>query len=102
MASKARSRRLGSTDATTFSRAGLPSIGLIQDPLDYYYAWHSNLDTYERVDEGQAKQAATVIAALVYALAMRDEPPPRFTAAAMPAPVGAPPQARPITAPGRR
>lgn len=94
-------RRLGSTDATTFSRAGLPSIGLIQDPLDYHDAWHSNLDTYERLNEDQAKQAATIIAALVYALAMQDEPPARFSPAAMPVPIGPPPQARRLLAADR-
>ncbi len=89
-------RRLGSTDATTFSRAGLPSIGLMQNPLDYHDAWHSDLDTYERLNEDQAKQAATLIAAMVYGLAMRDQSPPRFSTAAMPAPIGPAPQARPL------
>lgn len=89
-------RRLGSTDATTFSRAGLPSIGLIQDPLDYHMAWHSQLDTPERINESQAKQSATMIAALAYALAMREGLPARFNSTTMPSPLGPSPQARPL------
>jgi hypothetical protein len=91
-----RIRKLRSTDATTFSRAGLPAIGLIQDPIEYgNVQWHSNLDTYDSVLEDDAREAAVVIAGLVYDLAMRDDMPARFTAAAMPRPQGPPPSARP-------
>jgi len=91
-----RIRKLRSTDATTFSRAGLPAIGLIQDPIEYgNVQWHSNLDTYDSVLEDDAREAAVVIAGLVYDLAMRDDMPARFTAAEMPRPQGPPPSARP-------
>lgn len=84
-----RTRRLRSTDATTFSRAGLPAIGLMQDPIEYgSITWHSNLDTYEEIIEDDVKQQAIVIATLLYELAMRDEMMPRFTANEMPTPVG--------------
>ena len=81
-------RRLGSTDATTFSRAGLTAIGLIQDPLDYSVAWHGDRDTVERIDEAQARQAATVAAFLALSLANREEMPPKFDLQTMPAPIG--------------
>jgi hypothetical protein len=88
-------RKLRSTDATTFSRAGLPAIGLMQDPMDYGVTWHSNFDTYDHVVEGDAKSAAVVIAALVYDLAMRDAPPARFESAEMPSPEGPAPSSHP-------
>ena len=56
-----------------------------QDPIEYFLVtWHTNLDTYERIIEDDAKTSATVIAAAVYQLAMRDEMLPRFTKETMP------------------
>ena len=37
---------------TSFNEAGLPGIGVQQDPIEYgTHTWHTNLDTYERVIE---------------------------------------------------
>ena len=48
-------RALGSTDSTSFNAAGLPGINFDQDPIQYDAATHhTNLDTYERVVEGDA------------------------------------------------
>ena len=81
-----KSRALGGSDNTSFSQAGLPGIGMGQDPIEYFnVTWHTNLDTYERIIEDDAKTSATVIAAAVYQLATRDEMLPRFTKEAMPA-----------------
>lgn len=81
-----RSRNLGGTDSTSFNQAGLPGIGLTQDPIEYgTHTWHTNLDTYERILEEDVKKAAVVVATGVYELAMRDELLPRFSRAAMPA-----------------
>ena len=78
-------RALGGTDSTSFSQAGLAGIGMNQDPIEYFSAtWHTNLDTYERIIEDDAKKSAMAIAAAVYVLAMRDEPLPRFTKENMP------------------
>ncbi|HYJ90422.1 MAG TPA: M20/M25/M40 family metallo-hydrolase, partial [Pyrinomonadaceae bacterium] len=42
-------RNLGGTDSTSFNAAGLPGIGVSQDPIEYFnVTWHTNLDTYER------------------------------------------------------
>ncbi|HLW52405.1 MAG TPA: M20/M25/M40 family metallo-hydrolase [Candidatus Angelobacter sp.] len=80
-----KSRRLGGTDSASFAQAGLPGIGLGQDPIEYFNdTWHTNLDTYERIIEEDAKKSAIVVAAAVYQLAMRDDTLPRFTAAEMP------------------
>jgi carboxypeptidase Q len=81
------SRRSGGTDSTSFNEAGLPGIGLGQDPIQYNSAtWHTNLDTYERIIEDDVKKSAMAIAAAVYHLAMRDEMLPRFTRETMPPP----------------
>jgi hypothetical protein len=82
-----KSRRLGGTDSTSFSKAGLPGIGLGQDPIEYFTdTWHTNIDTYERIIEDDAKKSAIIVAAAIYELAMRDDMLPRFSAADMPAP----------------
>jgi hypothetical protein len=81
-----RSRRLGGSDNTSFSQAGLPGIGMGQDPIEYgTHTWHTNLDTYERILEDDVKKDAMVIAWAVYQLATRDDLLPRFSKADMPA-----------------
>jgi carboxypeptidase Q len=81
-----KSRRLGGTDSTSFSQAGLPGIGLGQDPIEYFDAtWHTNLDTYERIIPEDAQKSAIEVAAALYQLAMRDDMLPRFQKADMPA-----------------
>ena len=80
-----RSRNLGGSDNTSFSQAGLPGIGMGQDPIEYNsHTWHTNLDTYERILEGDVKQDAVTVAWSIYQLAMRDELLPRFAKDAMP------------------
>jgi Zn-dependent M28 family amino/carboxypeptidase len=80
-----RSRVRGGTDSTSFNEAGLPGVGILQDPIEYQsYTWHTNLDTYERIVEDDVKKSAIVIAAAVYHVAMRDEMLPRFAPQDMP------------------
>ena len=79
------SRGLGGSDNTSFNAAGLPGIGVFQDPIEYFtHTWHTNLDTYERIIEDDVKSSAIVISAVVYQLAMREELLPRFTKDKMP------------------
>lgn len=81
-----RNRRLGGSDNTAFNQAGLPGIGLGQDPIEYNsHTWHTNLDTYERILEDDVKKNAMIVAWSVYQLAMRDELLPRLPSAEMPA-----------------
>jgi carboxypeptidase Q len=81
-----RSRRLGGSDNTSFNQAGLPGIGMGQDPIEYgTHTWHTNLDTYERILEDDVKKDAMVIAWSVYQLAIRDDLLPRFAKSEMPA-----------------
>ena len=80
-----RSRRLGGSDNTSFNQAGLPGIGMGQDPIEYgTHTWHTNLDTYERILEDDVKKDAMVVAWAVYQLAMRDDLLPRFSKTDMP------------------
>ncbi len=95
-----KSRRRGGSDHTSFNEAGLPGIGIQQDPIEYQtHTWHTNLDTYERIVPEDAQASAAAIASAVYHLAMRDERLPRFGKAEMPAPPPAEAPARPTTTP---
>ena len=82
-------RTTGGTDSTSFNAAGLPGIGLGQDPIEYNsHTWHTNLDTYERIVEADVKKSAIAIASALYHVAMRDQMLPRFTKETMPPPPG--------------
>ncbi len=82
------SRMTGGTDSTSFNHAGLPGIGMSQDPIEYNtMTHHTNLDTYERIVPADAEEAAAIIAAAVWNVANRDEMLPRFAKDKMPAPV---------------
>lgn len=95
-----RSRNIGGSDHTSFNNAGLPGIGVQQDPIEYgSHTWHTNLDTYERIIEDDVKKSAIIIAAAVYTLAMRDELLPRFTSDAMPPKPAPTPQRNPSPSP---
>ena len=79
------SRATGGTDSTSFNHAGLPGVGFGQDSIDYGpHTHHTNLDTYERIIEGDVKANAIVIAGTLYQVAMRDEMMPRLAKDAMP------------------
>jgi hypothetical protein len=85
------SRFVAGTDSTSFNNAGLPGIGLQQDPINYgTMTHHTNLDTYERIIPDDVKEAAAIVAASVLHLANRDEMVPRFSKDQMPAPVKVP------------
>jgi hypothetical protein len=80
-------RSTGGTDSTSFNNAGLPGIGLNQDPFDYNtFTHHTSYDTYERIYEPDVREAAVEEALAAYALAMAPEMLPRCSAATMPPP----------------
>lgn len=98
-----KSRGLGGSDHTSFNQAGLPGIGVAQDPIEYgTHTWHTNLDTYERIIEDDVKKSAIIIAAAVYALAMRDDLLPRFSSNELPALPTAQPTPAPAASPTPR
>jgi len=68
----------GGTDHLSFVAAGVPGFNYIQDPIEYgFRTHHSNVDTYERLQIDDLKQAATVVAWTVYELANRDDMMPK-------------------------
>jgi Iap family predicted aminopeptidase len=68
----------GGTDHLAFDRAGIPGFNFIQDPIEYgVRTHHTYIDTYDNLMLDDLKQAAVVVAATVYHLAMRDEMVPR-------------------------
>jgi hypothetical protein len=78
------------TDHLAFDAVGLPGFQFIQDPVEYdTRTHHSNMDVYDRAQEDDLKQAATIMAAFAYNAAMRDGKFPRK-------PVQEQPRQRPI------
>jgi carboxypeptidase Q len=77
-------RSVVSTDHVAFDEVGVPAFQFMVDRLEYNArAHHSNMDTFDRVQRADMVQQATVIAAIAYDAAMRDEKLPRK---ALPAP----------------
>jgi carboxypeptidase Q len=77
----ARHGETGSTDHIAFDRAGIPGFNFIQDPIEYSTrTHHTHADTFDRLLLDDLRQAAVVVAATVYHLAMRDELMPRQAA----------------------
>jgi len=68
----------GGTDHLSYDGVGLPGFQFIQDQIEYdTRTHHSNMDLYDRIQEDDMKQAATIMAAFVYNTAMRDKKLPR-------------------------
>ncbi|MCH7415568.1 M20/M25/M40 family metallo-hydrolase [Belliella sp. R4-6] len=70
-------RNTGSTDHVAFDAVGVPGFQFIQDPIDYGRGYHTNMDLYERMQQGDMTQAAIIVAAMVYNTAQRDQKLPR-------------------------
>jgi len=71
-------RSVGGTDHLSFDEVGLPGFQFIQDPIDYDpRTHHTNMDVLERIQEGDLKQAAVIIASFVYLTANADQELPR-------------------------
>ncbi|MBS1584875.1 MAG: M20/M25/M40 family metallo-hydrolase [Bacteroidetes bacterium] len=71
-------RNTGGTDHLSFDEIGIPGFQFIQDPLDYgTRTHHTNMDSYDRVNSNDLKQASIIMATFVYQAAMRDEKIPR-------------------------
>ncbi|HJQ71599.1 MAG TPA: M20/M25/M40 family metallo-hydrolase [Blastocatellia bacterium] len=68
----------GGTDHLSFDAVGLPGFQFIQDQVEYgTRTHHTNMDVYDRIQEEDMKQAATVMAAFLYNAATRDKKLPR-------------------------
>ena len=67
-----------STDHVSFDRVGLPGFQFIQDPLDYATRLHhTHVDSYDHAVPEDMKQAAVVLATLVYNAAIAEARLPR-------------------------
>ena len=65
-------RNTGGTDHMSFSRVGLPAYQFIQDELEYGRTYHTIMDTYERLSQGDLMLDATIVAWL--AICAADDP----------------------------
>ncbi len=71
-------KNTGSTDHIAFDEVGIPGFQFIQDPLEYgTRTHHTNMDSYDRVNNNDLMQASIIMASFVYNTAMRDELLPR-------------------------
>jgi carboxypeptidase Q len=65
---------IGATDHLSFINAGVPGFNPIQDYVNYdVRTHHTNMDTLERLDESDMREAAIVMASFAYNAAMADE-----------------------------
>ena len=65
---------IGGGDQGAFERAGLPSFGFIQDPIEYNSrTHHSSADVYERIQPEDLQFNSTVLASFAWLAAERDE-----------------------------
>src|SRR6185503_1858143 len=93
-------KNTGGTDHLSFDALGLPGFQFIQDPIDYdTRTHHTNMGTDERVHAMDAKQAATIEAAVVHFAAMAPEALPREALPATPEPKPVAPTAVQASAP---
>lgn len=68
----------GGTDHLAYDAVGLPGFQFIQDEVEYSSrTHHSNMDSYDHLVPDDLKQAATIIAGMVYQAAMSDQKVPR-------------------------
>jgi Zn-dependent M28 family amino/carboxypeptidase len=69
---------VGSTDHLSFIAAGVPGFNPIQDYVNYdVRTHHTNMDTAERVNMADIREAALVMAAFAYDAATSVEKMPR-------------------------
>jgi carboxypeptidase Q len=68
----------GGTDHLSFDGIGLAGFQFIQDEIEYSTrTHHTNMDSYDHLQEEDLKQAAVIVASFIYNAAMRDEKLPR-------------------------
>jgi hypothetical protein len=82
------SRNDGS-DQQAFTEVGLPAFQFVQDPLDYRFVHHTQLDTFDHVRPDDLRQSAAILAAVLLQAADADEPLPRTPTPTAPTPPSA-------------
>ncbi|WP_423141987.1 M20/M25/M40 family metallo-hydrolase [Parablastomonas sp. CN1-191] len=80
-------QKTGGTDHVFIQAVGIPGYQFVQDPLDYgSRVHHSNLDTVDHMRADDMRQAATVIAGMLWQAANSDKELPRGPVPTRPAP----------------
>jgi hypothetical protein len=70
--------KIGNTDHLSFIAAGVPGFNPVQDYTNYdVRIHHTNMDTMDRMNPNDVKEAAVVFATFAYNAAMRDAMMPR-------------------------
>lgn len=86
-ASTVAASRANGTDHVPMDRVGVPAFQFIQDPLDYVTRiHHTTIDTYDHLQIADLKQAAVILASLLFQAADHPEPLPRKSLPTRPAP----------------
>ncbi len=67
----------GGSDQSSFTAAGLPGFMFMQDPLNYFARFHTNMDTWDNAMVGDVMQNAAILASFAYHAANREELIPR-------------------------
>lgn len=68
----------GGTDHLPFDGVGVPGFQFIQEPMAYFNrTHHSNMDNWDHLVADDMKQAATIVASMVWHTSQRDEKLPR-------------------------
>lgn len=79
-------RSTGGTDHVYMQAVGLPAFQFVQDPLDYSARLHhTNIDTFDHLRIDDLRQAAVVMAGMLWQAANSDETLPRQPVPAQPA-----------------
>jgi hypothetical protein len=74
------------TDHEFMQAVGVPGFQFIQDPLDYgSRIHHTSIDSYDHLKMADLKQAAVVLASMLWMSAERDQPLPRMPVQRKPA-----------------
>ena len=76
----------GGTDHELMQAVGVPAFQFIQDPLDYgSRIHHTSVDSYDHLKIADLKQAAVILASMLWLSADRDQPLPRMPVQRKPA-----------------
>lgn len=80
------SQHTGGTDHVFMQDVGVPGFQFIQDPLDYgSRIHHSSIDTYDHLKMADLKQAAVILASMLWMSAESEKPLPRMPIESKPA-----------------
>ena len=77
-ATQVSAQRTGGTDHVFMQQVGIPGFQFVQDPLDYETRiHHSSIDTYDHLQTDDLKQAAVILASMLWQAAEREKALPR-------------------------